>query len=83
VNEAVLPAAGQAARAARYCDCGRRTTRAPARRGRFLADFFFAAFFLPAFLFYIAMNWPPVVDHMTLSGPQRRFIITCEPVADA
>jgi hypothetical protein len=49
-----------------------------------LAVFFFAAFFLPAFLFFIAMEWPPIVDHVThFDSPGAAFIITREPAADA
>jgi hypothetical protein len=42
---------------------------------RFFVDFFFAAFFLPAFLFFIAMS--------RLRWSQVGFIITRGRVADA
>ena len=45
----------------------------PTGRARFFVDFFFlAAFFLPAFLFFVAMN--------RLLGLVTAFIITREPL---
>jgi hypothetical protein len=69
----VLPARGRQHQGHRYC--GRRTMRERAGP-RFFADvFFFAAFFLPVFRFFVAMN-----DSF---GLVTDFIITRDAAADA
>jgi hypothetical protein len=67
----VLPARGRQHLGQRYC--GRRTMRERAGP-RFFADFF-AAFFFPVFLFFVAMN-----DSF---GLVTDFIITRDAAADA
>jgi hypothetical protein len=69
------PRRGRQHPAARYCRCGRRTTRAPTGPERFFADFFFAAFFLPAFLFFIAMNGLQLWILWRLAGLDADFIM--------